>query len=140
MSLLKISDPAKRDFIIEEFLKTKKNIKQNLLTEIIDDLGLQRELTKIYKPLVDSQSAISKEQTALLSTIKDNSEATSLALKSLPIQFPQYPSIRFPQYPSIEAYDGDPVEDIRTLELGNIAVEYLKNMLPIEDSWTQHSE
>jgi hypothetical protein len=124
MSLLKISDPAKRDFIIEEFLKTKKNIKQNFLSERIDDLGLQRELTKIYKPIVDSQSAISKEQNALLSTIKDNSAATSLALKSLPDSLK---TIQFPQYPSIEAYDDDdPVEDIRRLELGNIAVEYLK--------------
>src|SRR6218665_2802818 len=34
-------------------------------------------------------------------------------------------SVQFPQYPSIEAYD-DPVSDIRTLELGDLANKYLR--------------
>ena len=33
MSFLKISDPVKRDFIVKEFLETKKNIQDNLLSE-----------------------------------------------------------------------------------------------------------
>ena len=33
MSFLKISDPKKRDFIVEEFLKTKKNIQDSYLSE-----------------------------------------------------------------------------------------------------------
>jgi hypothetical protein len=123
MSFLKITDPAKRHFIVEEFNKRKKNIQQNFLSERLGDIGLQRDLTKMYKPIIDSQSTISKEQNALLSTIKDNSTATSLALKTLPESLK---TIQFPQYPSIEAYDDDPVEDVRTLELGDIAVEYLK--------------
>ena len=84
MSFLKITDPAKRDLIVAEFLKTKKNIQQNFLNEKLGDIGLQQELTKFYKPIVDSQSAISKEQNALLSTIKENSAATSNALQALP--------------------------------------------------------
>lgn len=122
MSFLKITDPAKRHFIVEEYNKRKKNIQKNFLSERLGDIGLQQDLTKLYKPIVDSQSTISKEQNALLSTIKDNSAATSLALKSLPESLK---AIQFPQYPSIEAYD-DPVEDIKTLELGDIAVKYLK--------------
>src|SRR6218665_679749 len=84
MSFLKITDPSKRDFIVEEFLKSKKNIKRNFLSERLGDIGLQRELTKMYKPIVDSQSTISKEQKALLSTIKESSAETSNALKALP--------------------------------------------------------
>ena len=126
MSFLKITDPAKRDLIVAEFLKTKKNIQQNFLNEKLGDIGLQRELTKFYKPIVDSQSAISKEQNALLSTIKENSAATSNALQALPASISSsIKAIQFPQYPSIEAYEDDPV-DITTLELGDIATKYLK--------------
>ena len=126
MSFLKITDPAKRAFIVEEFLKTKKNIQRDYLSEKLGDIGLQRELTKLYKPIVDSQSAISKEQNALLSTIKENSAATSNALKALPTSISSsLKPIEFPQHPSIEAYE-DPVEDVRTLELGEIATTYLQ--------------
>jgi len=126
MSFLKISSPAKRDFIVEQFLKSMKNIRQNFLSERLGDIGLQRELTKLYKPIVDSQSTISKEQKALLSTIKENSSETSKALKALPASISaSLKPIQLPQYPTIEAYTEDPVEDIKTLELGDIAVKYL---------------
>jgi hypothetical protein len=126
MSFLKITDPAKRDFFVEEFMKTKKNIQRDHLSEKIGDIGLQRELVKLYKPIVDSQSAISKEQNALLSTIKENSAATSNALKALPSSISSsLKAVQFPQYPSIEVYE-DPVEDVRRLELGELATKYLQ--------------
>ena len=126
MSFLKITDPAKRDLIVAEFLKTKKNIQQNFLNEKLGDIGLQQELTKFYKPIVDSQSTISKEQNALLSTIKENSAATSNALQALPASISSsLKAIQFPQYPAIEA-DEHPIEeiDVSTLNLGPIATEY----------------
>src|SRR6218665_2280796 len=127
MSFLKITDPSKRDFIVEEFLKSKKNIKQNFLSERLGDIGLQREITKMYKTIVDSQSTISKEQKALLSTIKKHSAETSNALKSLPASISaSLKTLPFKQYPSIEAYEEDPVSDIKTLELGEIATRYLQ--------------
>jgi CRISPR/Cas system CSM-associated protein Csm4 (group 5 of RAMP superfamily) len=119
MSFLKITDPAKRDFIVADFLKTKKNIQQNFLSERLGDSGLQQELTKLYKPIVDSQSAISKEQNVLLSAIKENSVATSNALQTIQTR------VQFPQYPSIEAYSDDPVENIITLDIGDVATKYL---------------
>ena len=113
MSFLKITDPAERDFLVKEFLKTKRNIQQNFLSEKLGDIGLQQELTKLYKPIVDSQSAISKEQNALLSTIKENSAATSNALQALPTSISSsLKAMQLQQYPSIEAYE-DPVEEIR---------------------------
>ena len=36
MSFLKIADPKKRDFSVNEFLKTRQNIKQNFLSEHVD--------------------------------------------------------------------------------------------------------
>ena len=37
MSFLKIRDPKKRDLIVNEFLKTKKNIQDNFLSERLGD-------------------------------------------------------------------------------------------------------
>ena len=124
MSFLKITDPAKRDLIVAEFLKTKKNIQQNFLNEKLGDIGMQQELTKFYKPIVDSQSTISKEQNALLSTIKENSAATSNALQALPASISSsIKAIKFQQLPSI-GEKGDPLEDVRK-DLGDIALEYM---------------
>jgi len=41
MPFLKISDPKKRDYIAEEFLKTKKNIQDNYLSERLGDIDIQ---------------------------------------------------------------------------------------------------
>ena len=45
MSFLKIIDPKKRDLIVNEFLKTKQNIQQNILSERVGDLSTQYELS-----------------------------------------------------------------------------------------------
>ena len=44
MTFLKITDPKKRDFIVNEFLKTRQNIQQNFVSERLGDLSTQYEL------------------------------------------------------------------------------------------------
>ena len=114
MSFLKITDPEKRDFLVKEFLMTKHNVRQNSLVEKLGDIGLQRELTKLYKPITDSQAAI-KEVTERAAS------STSTALKALPSQLK---AIRFPRYPSIQA-ETDEVPKESLIEIGPIAAEYL---------------
>ena len=58
MSFLKITDPTKRDFIVNEFLKTRQNIQQNFLSERVGDLSTQDELSKLFKPVADMQKII----------------------------------------------------------------------------------
>ena len=58
MSFLKIKDPKKRDLIVEVFLKTKKNIQYSFITERLGDIGAQRELSKFFKPITDTQKDI----------------------------------------------------------------------------------
>ena len=41
MSFLKISDTVKRDLIVKEYLETKKNIRDNLLSERTGEQQLQ---------------------------------------------------------------------------------------------------
>ena len=39
MSFLKIADPKKRDFIVNEFPKTRQNIEENFFLERVCDLS-----------------------------------------------------------------------------------------------------
>ena len=55
MSFLKITDPKKRYFIVNEFLKTRQNIQQNFLSERVGDLSTQYELSKLFKSVTDMQ-------------------------------------------------------------------------------------
>ena len=57
---LKITDPKKRDFIVNEFLKTRQNIQQNFLSERVDDLSTQYELSKLFIPVTDMQKDLKK--------------------------------------------------------------------------------
>src|SRR5688572_28710035 len=116
MSFLKITNPAERELMVADFHAMKKRIQQNFLNEKLGDIGLQQDLVKLYKPIVDSQSTISKEQNALLSTIKENSAATSNALQALPASISSsIKAIQFPQYPAIEGYKAPSAEDLNTL-------------------------
>ena len=56
MSFLKITDPKKRDFIVNEFLKRRQNIQQDLLSERVGDLRTQYALSKLFKPVTDMQN------------------------------------------------------------------------------------
>ena len=124
MSFLKITDPKKRDFIVEEFLKSKRKIKENNLSEKLGDIGLQQDLTKWYKPILDSQSGMSSD----LSALKQSSTATVDALKTLPASIStSLKAIQFPQHPSIDAFESPgSAEDVRTIELGTVASMYLQ--------------
>ena len=54
MYFLKITHPKKRDFIVNEFLKTRQNIQQTL-SKRVGDLSSQYELSKLFKPVTDMQ-------------------------------------------------------------------------------------
>lgn len=117
MSFLKITDPEKRDFIVQEFLKAKNNVRNNYLSERTGEIDTQRDLTKFFKPVIESQQAISKD------IAKEITEPISKAL--LPVT-DGLKAITLPNYPAIKAYE-DPEEiDTSLLQLGPIASEYLR--------------
>ena len=60
MSFLKISDPVKRDLIVKEYLEIKKNIRDNLLRERTGVQELQTDLSKIFKPITETQKATAR--------------------------------------------------------------------------------
>ena len=94
MPFLKITDPKKRDFIVNEFLKTTQNTQLNFLSERVGDLSTQYELSKLFKPVTDTQKDLKEGILSELKTIREG-------MKNLP------KAITFPQLPSITAYDDD---------------------------------
>ena len=103
MSFLKITDPKKRDLMVAEFLKTKKNIQRNQLVERLGEQHAMAGFTRQFKPITDVQKDISQN---ILSEIKNLPKA---------IDFPR----EYKEYtPAIE---GDVPEMI-----GPIAKSYLR--------------
>ena len=112
MSFVKITDLKKRDFIVNEFLKTRQNIQQNFLTERIGDLSTQYKISKVFKPATDMQKELKE---GLVSKIKPIRERMTNLLKA----------ITFSQFPSITAYSDDGEEEEDEI-IGHIAKQYLR--------------
>jgi hypothetical protein len=64
-----IDDPKKRDKIVEDFLKTRKNIKQNFEQDRISNIGFREETQKLFKPITES---ITEQKSSILNKISDN--------------------------------------------------------------------
>ena len=112
MSFLKITDTKKRDFIVNEFLKTRQNIQQNFLSERVGDLSTQYELSKLFKQVMDMQKDLKQGLVSELKPIREG-------MKHIP------KGVTFPQYPPITAYDDDGKEEGKAV-IGNIAEQYLR--------------
>ena len=125
MSFLKITDPAKRDFIVQEYLKTKDNVRKNYITERTGELGAQRELTKFFKPVIETQKTVAKDLS------KEVTQPITSAL--LPITEGVQKAVALAKYPSIKAEEEGDVSDTSILYLGEIASHYLRQFASKED-------
>ncbi|XP_065650479.1 uncharacterized protein LOC136078624 [Hydra vulgaris] len=114
MSFLKIEDPEKRDQVFKEFLdSSKKRIQQNYLYDKIGEANLQLDLTKLYKPLIDSQAGIKEN----ISKIHDQANNFTLTF-----------SDAYPEIMGEHAYKElmPSYEKTRTFKLGKVATDYLR--------------
>ena len=83
MSFLRISDPAKRDAIVKEFLELKKNIRDNFLSERTGEQQLQTDLSKFYRPITETQKATAREITEGLKPIREGIEKLPQAIQPI---------------------------------------------------------
>ena len=118
MSFLKIRDPVKRDQTVKEYLKLKKNIRGNLLSERTGEQQLQTKLTKFYRPITETQKATTREITEGLKPIREDIENLPQA-----ITFP-------PTQPIGEATGGEEETEASPENLGDIAYDYLHGKEP----------
>jgi len=102
--------------IVEEFLKTKKNIQDSFITERLGDISAQRELSKFFKPITDTQKDIKE---SLVREIKPITEG----IRRLPA------AITFPQLTAIaEAPEEDEDdEEEGVMRVGKIAHQYFSD-------------
>ena len=106
MSFLKISDPKKRDKIVNDFLKIKKNIQINSLVDRVDDLDSRREYEKIFKPITEKQEKTTEEIKKI--------EPLAIEAKQEPLAKPLA------------------IEYTKSTNLGPIAIEYMRKFLDKE--------
>ena len=83
MSFLNIIDPNKRDLIVKEYLKLRKNIQDNMLRERTGEQQLQTDLSKFFKPITETQKATAREITEGLKPIKEGIEKLPQATQPL---------------------------------------------------------
>ena len=126
MSFIKIKDPRKREELIKDFIETRKRIKDNFIARKVGEIEYQTGLTKLFKPVTETQKATAKEITEAQkeATEKIKSEllpikesigelATKEDIETLPLKvFSQI-------YPSLE------LKSSEIMELGALAVSSL---------------
>ena len=63
MSFIKIKDPRKREELVRDFIETRKRIKDNFIARKVGEAEYQTGLTKLFKPVTETQKATAKEIT-----------------------------------------------------------------------------
>ena len=63
MSFIKVKDPRKREELIKNFIETRKRIKDNFIARKVGEIEYQTGLTKLFKPVTETQKATAKEIT-----------------------------------------------------------------------------
>ena len=63
MSFIKIKDPRKREELIRDLIETRKRIKDNFIARKVGEIEYQTGLTKLLKPVIETQKTTAKEIT-----------------------------------------------------------------------------
>ena len=134
MSFIKVKDPRKREELTRDFIETRKRIKDNFVARKVGESEYQTGLTKLFKPVTETQKATAKEITEAqkataekftteLLPIKEGISGLTTAIKQLPITpiETEEEAITFPSYPNVRM-----TEEEKT-NLGLIAQQYLSS-------------
>ena len=126
MSFIKVKDPRKREELIKDFIETRKRIKDNFIARKVGEAEYQTGLTKLFKPVTETQKTTAKEITEA-----QKATAEKITKELLPIQeeLKKLPAvISLPQYQAIEEYK-------KEKNLGPIVIKALNYIKP-EDKTT----
>lgn len=114
MSFYKITDPQKRDEMMEEFIRTKKNIQNQSFEKLLSDKRIYTQGEKLFKPIIDAQreegEKIAKELELANNALKPLQELPGVA---------PYLAIKSPK--ELKSFKG--------LELGEMATKALSEAL-----------
>ena len=121
MSFIKIKDPRKREEMIKDFIQTRKRIKDNFIARKVGEVEYQTGLTKLFKPVTETQKETAKEITEAQKATAEKITKELLPIEGLPGAIP------YPTLPAIEPTEEEEEEEEEEEkeELGNIAKKYL---------------
>ena len=125
MSFIKIKDPRKREELIKDFIETRKRIKDNFVARKVGEIEYQTGLTKLFKPVIETQKATTKEITEAQKATAERIEKGLLPIKE---NLEKISNITFPAFPALEM-----TEEEKT-NLGPIATNALKKFLRRDDA------
>ena len=81
MSFIKVTDPRKREELIKDFIETRKRIKDNFIAQKVGEAEYQTGLTKLFKPVTETQKATTKEITEAQKATAERIEKGLLPIK-----------------------------------------------------------
>jgi hypothetical protein len=120
MSFLKIIDPAKRDFLVQELLKTHRNIFQDSIDERVGEITAQQSLSKLFKPLTEKIETTTQAIKALPPALPAAQQLAAIAPPPPAQAPPLAQAIALPS--ASETTTGQQL----TTDLGEIATAYFK--------------
>ena len=117
MSFIKVKDPRKREELIRDFIETRKRIKDNFIARKVGEAEYQTGLTKLFKPVTETQKATAKEITDAQKAAAEKFTSALLPIKEGIERLPE--ALSFPDYPALE------MTEEQITKIGPIASKYL---------------
>ena len=125
MSFIKVTDPRKREELIKDFIETRKRIKDNFLSRKVGEAEYQTGLTKLFKPITETQKATTKEITEAQKATAEKITSELLPIKESIEGLPG--AISFPAYPALEMTEKETEEEKKEVE--PMALGYLTSAM-----------
>ena len=131
MSYLKITDPTKRDYLVQQLINTRKEILQDSINEKFGDIKFQQDLTKMYQPVTEKVEPVLSTMKALPTTLTESMKAITFpsvqAIEGMPLASSlALASSESGSAAPLVSSPAQPSSSAAPVELGKIAVEYLK--------------
>ena len=121
MSFIKVKDPRKREELIRDFIETRKRIKDNFVARKVGEAEYQTGLTKLFKPVTETQKATAKEITEAQKATAEKITQELLPIKEGIEGLPG--ALSFPTFPALELTDEE------LIKIGPIARKYIQSNL-----------
>ena len=118
MSFIKVKDPRKREELIRDFIETRKRIKDNFIAKKVGEAEYQTGLTKLFKPVTETQKATTEKITQELLPIKEGIEKLPGAISKAGPATPRSESL-----PALEMTKEE------LIKIGPIARKYIQSNL-----------
>ena len=121
MSFIKVTDPRKREELIRDFIETRKRIKDNFVARKVGESEYQTGLTKLFKPVTETQKATAKEITDAQKATAEKITSELLPIKKSIEGLPE--AISFPTFPALE------LSKEELIKIGPIVRKYIQSNL-----------